>query len=265
MSWTPPDVLQGWTGMYMLMIPLVKFSTFWDKGGTNPHITYPPLVLMMSSTWIIHINSWIYWSSWMYLWYSPTFTNLGSYGHLYIHVIYLFIQYIFYSHIISPVLLHVYRDWSISYLASYLNLPSYIYYLVHNTYITHRLSLKKNGLTFRNIGFTKYFITSICCVVILICSFLTPQYTHDIPRCSHGISRRSHDIPQYAEHPPVYLRYRSHKSWYPLDVLKMPPNIPRCTEHTGHEWCFLQLCQKNKHFLIWGGNIIAWKSTIGLI
>ena len=43
-------------------------------------------------------------------------------------------------------------------------------YFVHNIYI--RLSLKKNGLSVRNIGFVKYFLTSICCVVILIFSLL---------------------------------------------------------------------------------------------
>ena len=47
-----------------------------------------------------------------------------------------------------------------------------IYYFIHNTHVTHILSLKKNGLPVRNIGITKYFLPSICCVVILICSFL---------------------------------------------------------------------------------------------
>ena len=41
----------------------------------------------------------------------------------------------------------------------------------HNTYVIHRLSLKKNGSPVRNIGFTKYFLTNICCAVILICNF----------------------------------------------------------------------------------------------
>ena len=34
----------------------------------------------------------------------------------------------------------------------------------------HRLSLKKNGLSVRNIGFSKYFLTTICCVASLIFS-----------------------------------------------------------------------------------------------
>ena len=102
--------------------------------------------------------------------YHKHFTNLGSYSHFYIHVIHLFIHYLFYILILSPMFRHAYRDWLISYLASHLVLPSCIYYSVDNTY---RLSLKKkNGLPVRNIGFTKYFFTSICCVVILNCSFL---------------------------------------------------------------------------------------------
>ena len=60
---------------------------------------------------------------------------------------------------------HVYRDWPTSYLALHLNLPSCTYYFVHNIYVINRLSLKKNGSTVRNIRFTKYFLTSICCVV----------------------------------------------------------------------------------------------------
>ena len=46
------------------------------------------------------------------------------------------------------------------------------HYFIYNTYITHRLFQKKNGLPVRNIGFIKYFLTIICCVVILICCFL---------------------------------------------------------------------------------------------
>ena len=73
----------------------------------------------------------------------------------------LSIIYFIFTSYLSPVFRHAYRDWLISYLASHLNLPScilyLIYYFVHNTKITHRLSLKKNGLPIRNIG--------ICCVV----------------------------------------------------------------------------------------------------
>ena len=50
-------------------------------------------------------------------------------------------------------------------LISHLNLPSFIYYFVHMIYVNHRHSPKKNGLSFRNIGFTKYFLNHYlpCC------------------------------------------------------------------------------------------------------
>ena len=44
---------------------------------------------------------------------------------------------------------------------------------VHNIYVLHRHSLKKNGLSIPNIGLTRYFLTITCCVVILIFSLLT--------------------------------------------------------------------------------------------
>ena len=47
--------------------------------------------------------------------------------------------------------------------------------LVHRIYVIHKHSLKKNGLSFRNIRLVKYFLTSICCVVILIFSLLNFQ------------------------------------------------------------------------------------------
>ena len=101
--------------------------------------------------------------------------NLGSYSHFYIHVNYLFsiIYFIFTSY--RPCSVTLTRDWLISYLALHLNLKFCIYYFIHNTIVTHILSLK-NGLLVRNIGFTKYFLTGICCVVILICSFLKYSY-----------------------------------------------------------------------------------------
>ena len=66
-----------------------------------------------------------------------SFTNLGSYSHLYIHVIYLFsiIYFTFTSYHTCSVTLT--RDWLISYLASHLNLPFCIYYFIHNTHVTH--------------------------------------------------------------------------------------------------------------------------------
>ena len=51
-----------------------------------------------------------------------------------------------------------------------------IYYFIHNTHITHIISLKKNGLPVRNIGITKYFLPSICCVVILICTYISQTF-----------------------------------------------------------------------------------------
>ena len=93
------------------------------------------------------------------------------YSHFYIHVIYLFsiIYFMFTSY--RPCFLTLTPDWLISYLVSHFNLSFCIYNFVHNTYVIHRLSLKKNGSPVRNIGFTKYFLTNICCAVILICNF----------------------------------------------------------------------------------------------
>ena len=46
-----------------------------------------------------------------------------------------------------------------------------IYYFIHNTHVTHILSLKKNSLAVRNIGIAKYFLPSICCFLILSMGF----------------------------------------------------------------------------------------------
>ena len=83
-----------------------------------------------------------------------------------------FIHYLFCICILSSLFRHVYRDWSISYLASHLNLPSCIYYFVHDIYFI-------NSLSVRNIGFIRYFLTSICSVVILIFSLAVPLLSCD--------------------------------------------------------------------------------------
>ena len=84
---------------------------------------------------------------------------------------------LFYIHILSPVFRHAHSCLDNFVFIFAFEFTFCIYYFIHNTHVTHILSLKKNGLPIQNIGITKYFLSSICCVVILICSFLNSQLT----------------------------------------------------------------------------------------